>query len=83
MDDIDIDELIVKTAIINTIGRILGACAEEEEIYYMKLEAFWILTQLCITKDDEKLKLFVGQADLSLIEGVHYDLKKSILSLID
>ena len=58
-----IDNVIIGTSIIDTIGRILGAFVDDEVIYYMKLEALWILTQLCITKDDEKLKLFVFQAD--------------------
>ena len=49
-----------RTEIINTIGRILGAFLDNEELYYIKMEAYWILNLLCTTNDDEKLKIFVG-----------------------
>jgi|LauGreDrversion4_2_1035121.scaffolds.fasta_scaffold293231_2 hypothetical protein len=65
------------------IGRILGAFQELEEIYYIKMEAYWILNILCATNDDEKIKIFVGQADGSILSSISYDLKNTILSLID
>lgn len=78
-----IEEIFEKTEIINTIGRILGAFSENEELYYMKMEAYWILNLLCTTENDEKLKIFVGQANNSLLQSISYDLKNSILFLID
>ena len=49
----------------------------------MKMEAYWIINILCTTNDDEKLKIFVGQANNTLLSSISYDLKNSILSLID
>lgn len=49
----------------------------------MKMEAYWIINILCTTNDDEKIKIFVGQANNTLLSSISYDLKNSILSLID
>ena len=49
----------------------------------MKMEAYWIINILCTTNDDEKIKIFVGQANTTLLSSISYDLKNSILSLID
>lgn len=49
----------------------------------MKMEAYWIINLLCTTNDDEKIKIFVGQANNTLLSSISYDLKNSILSLID
>ena len=49
----------------------------------MKMEAYWIINILCTTNDDEKIKIFVGQANHTLLSSISYDLKNSILSLID
>ena len=49
----------------------------------MKMEAYWIINILCTTNDDEKIKIFVGQANNTLLSSISYDLKNSILSLMD
>jgi hypothetical protein len=49
----------------------------------MKMETYWIINILCTTNDDEKIKIFVGQANNTLLSSISYDLKNSILSLID
>lgn len=49
----------------------------------MKMEAYWIINILCTTNNDEKIKIFVGQANNTLLSSISYDLKNSILSLID
>ena len=49
----------------------------------MKLEAYWILTQLCITQDDEKLKIFVGQTGPALRQIITCSLKTPLITLIN
>jgi len=72
-----------ETKIVDLIGQILDTEVNEEILYYMKLEAFWILTNLCITDSYECYQLLVGDLSLEVYDEIGYTLSESIISLID
>jgi len=51
-------EALRKTQIMSILSRILDLEATEEEFYFIKLEALWILINLSIAEEDD-LKLML------------------------
>lgn len=52
-ENFPIELVMFETKIVNLLGQILATDVKEDILYYMKLEAFWILTNFCITNSYE------------------------------
>jgi hypothetical protein len=52
-ENFPIERVMFETKIVNLLGQILSTDVNEDILYYMKLEAFWILTNFCITNSYE------------------------------
>ena len=49
----------------------------------MKLEAFWILTNLCFTDNIDNLLIFLGENTENVMNDINYSLSEPIVALID
>jgi hypothetical protein len=81
----DQGRLIKETKILDTISTVLGAVSSDEEtVYYMKLEALWILTNICYT-DDNQILFLITTGTLTPIEKVDESLThtSSVFDLVN
>ena len=56
----DCGEVMRNTQILLTCQQLLNFNSNEEEAYFMKLEALWILTNLACTDDDDEAMLILA-----------------------
>ena len=59
IEDIQLNEVCTETKLIDLCARIISFANETAEIKVMKLEAYWILTNLCMASADE-VELILG-----------------------
>lgn len=62
-------------------GKVISAVSDCDQVYFMKLEVYWILTNLSVGDEDE-VNLILGR-ESSLKPKHVYGLPQSILSLLD
>lgn len=70
------------------MGKILAAVSAEQDdqddiLYYLKLEAFWILTNLSVSDNIQNLLIFVGEGSENIMNDINYSLSEPIVVLID
>ena len=73
---------------MDTLGKILAAVSAEQDdsdeiLYYLKLEAFWILTNLSVSDNIQNLLIFVGEGSENIMNDINYSLSEPIVVLID
>ena len=59
----DVSAVIRGTGILQTIQQMLSFHSMEEEVYYLKLEALWILTNLAVTDTVSSMCLLASDLD--------------------
>ena len=61
--DPDVSAVIRGTGILQTIHQMLSFQCMDEEVYYLKLEALWILTNLAVTDEESAMCLLASDLD--------------------
>ena len=74
-------DVLTRTPIIQICADILGLKPEPGDVHCMKMEAFWILTNLAAADDENEIKAMLGMPNPAY--KVQYDLPRSLLSLVD
>ena len=64
----DVDVIVEETPICQVIYQILSTTAEDEELYYLKLEAIWLLTNLCLVEDDKMPLILASTLDSATLQ---------------
>jgi hypothetical protein len=67
---------------LSMCGKILSFEGDSEEVYFMKLEALWTLTNISRGEDSNEVKLILGHPN-NLKPKFEYSVGQSLLSLID
>ena len=59
-ENVEINQVVQQTEILTVIQRLLSFQSIDEEAYYMKIEALWILTNLAYTDKESTMRLFIS-----------------------
>ena len=59
-ENIEVNQVVLQTEILTVIQRLLSFQSIDEEAYYMKIEALWILTNLAYTDKESTMRLFIS-----------------------
>ena len=77
-DELNIEAILRETELVEILSRFLSFSVDDDITYGMKLEAYWTLTNLCLTDDPYLLQEILGSISSSnnIINAMENDFKR-------
>lgn len=64
-EELNYQAIVYETKIVDILAKFLSFSVDSEFVYGMKLEAYWTLTNLCVTDDKSLLHEILGYSSMS------------------